>query len=137
MKSTKEHPQFSSEIKHSPVTLVLGASTNPSRYAHLAMQMLAEARQPTLAVGLKAGEVAGVPIQTDWEPETWPEIDTLTLYLNPQRQLPYQESILALSPRRVIFNPGTENPTFAAELEEAGIEAVFACTLVMLRTGQY
>jgi predicted CoA-binding protein len=118
-------------------TLVLGASTNPARYSNIALNMLLEAREPTYAIGARKGEVAGIPIHTEWQADQMPAIDTVTLYLNPQRQSPYQEQILALRPRRVIFNPGTENPTFAAELKQQGITPVFACTLVMLRTGQY
>ena len=118
-------------------TLVLGASTNPARYSHRAIEMLREEEHEVLALGLRTGEVQGVHIQTDPAELANKEVDTLTLYLNPKRQEAYKSWIKTLAPKRVIFNPGTENPAFAQELEAAGIEPVFACTLVMLRTGQY
>jgi len=64
-------------------------------------------------------------------------IDTVTLYLNPKNQKEYYQQIVDLNPRRVIFNPGTENPEFYEILENAGIEVEVACTLVLLATGQY
>ncbi|MEM7655050.1 MAG: CoA-binding protein [Bacteroidota bacterium] len=135
------HPNPNSHISspeaHTRTTLVLGASTKPERYSNIALHMLQDAEESTMAIGLRTGKVAGVPIQTDWDLAKLPPIDTVTLYLNPQRQAPYKEKILALQPRRVIFNPGTENPAFAEELRNVGIEPVFACTLVLLRTGQY
>lgn len=118
-------------------TLVLGASPNPARYAHRAIEMLVDARHRVDALGLRAGEVRGVPIHT--QPEALPATTyhTLTLYLNPLRQQPFYAHILAWQPRRVIFNPGTENPELARQLVAAGIEPVYGCTLVMLSTGQY
>lgn len=90
---------------------------------------------PVVAIGLKPGEVDGVKIQTGFPKIE--AIDTITLYLNPQRQKQYYEYILSLKPRRVVFNPGTENPEFEKKLKDAGIETVEACTLVMLSTGSY
>lgn len=116
-------------------TLVLGATENTSRYANMAIRSLREHNEPVVAVGRKAGQVLDIPIATDTD--NIEQVDTVTLYLNPQNQEPYMDTILALKPRRVIFNPGTENPAFEAKLEAAGIEPVEACTLVMLRTGQY
>jgi hypothetical protein len=65
------------------------------------------------------------------------DIHTLTLYIGPQRQGPYYDTILGLSPKRVIFNPGTENPELYDLLKKEGIEVEVACTLVLLGTGQY
>lgn len=116
-------------------TLVLGASLNPSRYSNLAIDKLVSHDQPTVAVGLKRGEVAGVSIST--EKENFEDIDTVTLYLNPQRQKEYYQYILSLKPNRVLFNPGTENPEFYELLKKNNIEVEVACTLVLLGTNQY
>lgn len=116
-------------------TLVLGASTNPGRYSNIAIKRLVSNNQPTVAVGLKIGEVAGVTITN--QPEIFLDIDTITLYMNPQRQKPYYDYILSLQPERVIFNPGTENPELYALLRSNSIEIEVACTLVMLATNQY
>ncbi len=116
-------------------TLVLGASLNPGRYSNLAIKRLVSNGLPTVAVGLKKGEVTGVSITN--EMENFDEVDTITLYLNPQRQKQYYDYILSLQPERVIFNPGTENPELYALLRKNNIEIAIACTLVMLSTNQY
>ncbi len=116
-------------------TLVLGASTNPSRYSFLAINRLTAAGHAVVAIGLKPGEVSGVKIQTKQIPLT--NIDTVTLYLNPARQREYYNYILEVAPKRVIFNPGTENPEFYQLLRANGIEVEVACTLVLLSIGQY
>ena len=116
-------------------TLVLGASLKPTRYSYMAIHRLVQKKQPVVAIGLRAGEVAGVSIDTD-TPD-YVAVDTVTLYLNAQRQQEYYDYILSLKPKRVIFNPGTENPEFTQLLEDAGIEADYACTLVLLSTNRY
>jgi predicted CoA-binding protein len=116
-------------------TLVFGASLKPSRYSYIAIKRLVDASQETEAFGAKEGSVAGVKISKRLD--TFSDIDTITLYLNPARQKAYYKTILALKPRRVIFNPGTENPEFYELLKTAGIEVEIACTLVLLATGQY
>lgn len=116
-------------------TLVLGASANPARYSYMAINRLVSFEQPVVAVGLKEAEVAGVKIQTKQVPFT--NIHTITLYLNPLRQKEYYNYITALQPKRVIFNPGTENPEFYQLLKANGIKVEVACTLVLLSTGQY
>ena len=116
-------------------TLVLGASTNPSRYAYAAINRLVQNKIPTVALGLRKGEVAGVQIET--EQKHFEDIDTVTLYLGPPRQEQYYHYILSLKPNRVIFNPGTENPEFYRLLQENNIEVEVACTLVLLGTQQY
>ncbi|SDM38031.1 hypothetical protein SAMN05421813_1112 [Daejeonella rubra] len=116
-------------------TLILGASTNPSRYSNLAAHRLVEHGHPIVNVGIKQGEVAGVPIEL---PETiHQDLDTITLYLGPDNQVPYYDYILKSKPRRIIFNPGTENPELESMAENNGIETTEACTLVLLSTGQY
>lgn len=116
-------------------TLVIGASTKPERYAFKAITALRQHNHTVVAFGQRGGAVAGVSIETEWNP-TW-DVDTVTLYINPVIQESYYERILALKPKRVIFNPGTENRPFENELRLAGIEAEEACTLVLLSIGQY
>lgn len=116
-------------------TLVIGASEKPERYAYNVTVMLNEYKHDTYAYGLRAGNIEGNAIQTSWPTEE--VFDTVTLYVGPQNQGDYQEKILALHPKRVIFNPGTENAAFETILENVGIEALEACTLVLLRTNQY
>jgi uncharacterized protein len=116
-------------------TLVLGASVKPDRYAYLAITQLVEKGHSVLAIGQNAGEVAGVKIQTKAIPLK--NIDTITLYLNPTRQRDYYNYIVEAKPKRVIFNPGTENPEFYQLLELNNIKAEVACTLVLLTINQY
>lgn len=122
-------------MKERKKTLVLGASTNPSRYSYLAINRLRSYGHPVVAVGKRDGKVADVDIHKDQIKES--DIDTITLYLNPQNQVPYYNYILALQPKRIIFNPGTENNELIKKAREKNIEPVIACTLVMLSTGQY
>lgn len=116
-------------------TLVLGASLNPTRYSNIAINRLIAKNIPTVAFGLREGDVKGVSIDTDLK--DYQNIDTVTLYLNPTRQQEYYDYIVGLQPRRVIFNPGTENPEFYKILEEHNISYEIACTLVLLSTNQY
>lgn len=116
-------------------TLVLGATTKPDRYAFKAVTMLVEKGHSVLAIGQHAGEVAGVSIRTKAIPVK--NIDTITLYLNPKNQRDYYNYIVEAQPKRVIFNPGTENPELYQLLELNAIKAEEACTLVLLTTNQY
>ncbi|MBK9732735.1 MAG: CoA-binding protein [Chitinophagaceae bacterium] len=116
-------------------TVVLGASTNPSRYSYLAVNKLVQYGHKVLPIGLREGMIAGAQIMTG-QPMI-EGIDTVTLYLNPERQQQYYKYILSLQPKRIIFNPGSENDELAKLAEENGIEATEACTLVLLSTGQY
>lgn len=116
-------------------TLVIGASLKPDRYSHLAIERLVKFGHEVCAIGLKKGVVAGVSIDVD-HPD-YINIDTVTLYLNPKRQEEFYEYIVSLKPKRVIFNPGTENPQFYKILRENNIETEVACTLVLLSTNQY
>ncbi|MHA6281196.1 CoA-binding protein [Salinimicrobium sp. CAU 1759] len=116
-------------------TLVLGATTNPARYANIAVNRLKRNNIPTVAIGLRQGEVAGVKIENEKIP--FEDVHTVTLYLGPPRQKEYYDYILSLHPERVIFNPGTENPEFYRLLQENGIEVEVACTLILLSTQQY
>lgn len=115
-------------------TLVLGASSNPERYSYTAMEMLSQAGVPFLGVGNRSALVFDREIQKEIPNEFF---QTVTLYLSAKNQAPYVEIILRLKPERVIFNPGTENPVFQQLLKEKGIYYEEACTLVLLRSGQY
>lgn len=117
------------------VSLVLGASENTERYSFKAVERLQSNGYEVVAVGRKEGEVLGVPIQTQFPKNT--DIHTLTLYLSPKNQQVWEDAILALQPKRVIFNPGTENPPFSQRLAAKGIAVQQACTLVLLATNQY
>jgi predicted CoA-binding protein len=116
-------------------SVVLGASENPSRYSYLAVERLRAMGHPVIAIGKKEGKIGETPIITG-HPKL-DGVDTITLYLNPQLQVAEYDYILGIHPRRVIFNPGTENDELMQLLQEKGIEGVEACTLVMLGTGQY
>jgi predicted CoA-binding protein len=116
-------------------TLVLGATPNPGRYAYLAANRLAGHGHPIVNVGLKKGEVAGVAIE---KAETiHKDIDTITLYVGPHNQPPLYDYILNTHPKRIIFNPGTENEELRRMANEKGIETEYACTLVLLSIGEY
>lgn len=116
-------------------TLVLGATPNPSRFAYLATLRLQHYGHPIELVGIRKGDIAGIPIRHELLPLE--DVHTVTLYLNPERQKPYYDYILSIHPKRIIFNPGTENPELEALAEAQGIETLEGCTLVMLSTGQY
>lgn len=116
-------------------TLVLGASPNPSRYSYLAIHKLKAYGHEVVAIGKRKGTVGSVDINT--APVPVPDVDTITLYLNPDNQQEYVDYILNLQPKRIIFNPGTENEKLARSAKEKGIEPVVACTLVMLSVGMY
>jgi len=116
-------------------TLILGATPDTGRYANLAANRLVGRGHTIVNVGIKKGEVAGVPIE---KPETiHNDIDTVTLYVGPQNQPPLYDYILNTHPKRIIFNPGTENSELRRMANEKGIETEYACTLVLLSIGQY
>lgn len=116
-------------------TLVLGASENPDRYSYLAINRLRSYGHAVAAVGNSEGKVGDVSFSKERRP--FEDIDTVTLYLNPTRQKDYYDYILSLKPRRIIFNPGTENSELESLALKNDIQPVQACTLVMLGTGQY
>jgi len=116
-------------------TLVIGASENPDRYSNKAIRALLSHNHEVVAIGLREGEVNGVPLTS--EKKTFENIDTVTMYIGPQNQPEYYSYIIGLKSRRVIFNPGTENTEFITLLRAAGIYPEIACTLVLLATGQY
>lgn len=116
-------------------TLVIGASDNPERYSYMAVSQLRQHHHSVKAIGRKPAVVKDVTIET--EKAVFENIDTVTLYINSDHQKEYEDYILSLHPKRIIFNPGTENPAFEAKAKQAGIHTMEACTLVLLSTGQY
>lgn len=116
-------------------TLVLGASDNPARYSYLAINRLRSHGHPVAGIGRKNTKVADVFIEKDKIP--YEDIDTVTLYLNPKHQEEYYDYIMSLHPKRIIFNPGTENDKLVELAKEKNIRTMEACTLVLLSTGQY
>jgi predicted CoA-binding protein len=115
---------------------VLGASNNPERYSNMAVRRLRDAGHRVIPVNPSLEKIEDLPVTKALAVIKDP-IDTLTLYVGPQRSTPMIADILRLAPRRVIFNPGTESEELAAALDRADISHVAACTLVMLQTGQF
>lgn len=116
-------------------TLVIGASPNPERYSYKAVMKLIEHGHEPIGIGVKDGRIGNLTIL-----KGMPRIEgvnTVSLYIGPERQPEYYDYIIGLKPKRLIMNPGTENPEFARKAEKSGIEVVEACTLVLLATGQY
>ena len=116
-------------------TLVLGASENPDRDSNRAILKLLRRGKEVVAIGKRPGQVNNVVIET--QPVKTDDIDTVTLYLNPSHQEAYYDYIISLKPRRIIFNPGTENEDLERLAVKEGINVMEACTLVLLSTGQY
>jgi predicted CoA-binding protein len=116
-------------------TLVLGASDNPSRYSFLAIQRLRQHGHPVVAIGRKTTRVGDTTVESS--KKDFDQVDTVTLYLNPGHQKEYYDYILSLKPKRIIFNPGTENDELENLARINHIEPLEACTLVLLSTGQY
>jgi predicted CoA-binding protein len=116
-------------------TLVVGGSAKSHRYSNKAIRLLREYGHPVVSVGLRKAEVEDVSIETG-QPD-FKDIDTVTMYVGPQRQEPLYHYLLNLNPRRIIFNPGTENDEFQEMATEKGIEVVTHCTLIMLNHGLF
>ncbi|ADR21181.1 CoA-binding protein [Marivirga tractuosa] len=118
-------------------TVIIGATTNPSRYAYFAADRLTNAGHEIVPVGIKKGEVFGEQILDIRKSPKVDNVDTVTLYLGARHQPEYYDYLLSLNPKRIIFNPGTENPELVNLAKEKGIETEYACTLVMLGSGVY
>jgi uncharacterized protein len=118
-------------------SLVIGASENPERYSNMAIKLLKKYGHTVYALGKREGEVDSIKIETDKNQFDEKHLDTITFYVNPNLQKEYVNDILRWKPKRVIFNPGTENKELERLLESNGIEPIEACTLVMLRTNQF
>jgi uncharacterized protein len=116
-------------------TVVLGASEKPGRYAAIAISMLNDKGFEVVPVGLRTGTILGFSILTG-QPVI-ENVHTVTLYIRPGIQKSLYNYIMSLHPKRIIFNPGTENPEFEKMAKDQGIETIEACTLVMLSIGSY
>ncbi|MCY7327418.1 MAG: CoA-binding protein [Saprospiraceae bacterium] len=116
-------------------TVVMGATPNPGRYAYLVTQRLAKYGHEVVPVGLRKGNIGDIEIQ-EGQPEI-EDVDTVTLYMGEERQKPVEDYILSLHPKRIIFNPGAENPALEKKANAQGIETIEGCTLVMLAIGNY
>ncbi len=116
-------------------TLVVGASEKPERYSNKAIKALRANGHEVVAIAPREGQVEDVTFETT--KKDFDNIDTVTLYVGPKIQDDYMDYIESLNPKRVIFNPGTENDSFIERLKKKGIEPEVACTLVLLSIGQY
>lgn len=115
---------------------ILGASSDHNRYAWKAQQMLAEYKHQPIPISLKETSIDGVPTFSKLADIPVP-VDTVTVYLSSRNLIPLLDELIALHPRRVIFNPGAESASAEQALRSHGIEVEEACTLVLLRTGQF
>ncbi|MEP5610939.1 MAG: CoA-binding protein [Cyclobacteriaceae bacterium] len=118
-------------------TVLIGATTNPTRYAYLAGNRLTEHGHDLVPIGIRKGMLADKEILDLRLLPKVENVDTVTLYIGPKNLLEWEEYVLSLHPKRIIFNPGTENYSFRKKVENQGIEALEACTLVMLSAGTY
>lgn len=118
-------------------TAIVGATTNKARYAYLAAQMLTEYDHEIVPLGIREGVVFGKTILDIRNKPKIDNIDTITVYISPAHQPEWYDYLLSLKPKRIIFNPGAENPEFEQLAEEKGIDAIEACTLVLLRSKQF
>ncbi len=116
-------------------TIVIGASENEDRYSNKAIRSLRKHSHEVIGFGLKEGKVLDVEIRK--ELKVVEDVDTVSLYVGPDHQESWKQFILDLKPKRVIFNPGTENPVFEKQLSDNGIETTEACTLVLLSINAY
>lgn len=126
-----------SEPNKAKLTLVVGATDNPERYPYRAAELLQAKGISFVPIGIKKGMVFGEEILDLRQKPALEGIHTITLYLGPQNQSEWIDYLIGLRPKRIIFNPGTANPVFFSKAKAAGIDALEACTLVMLTTGQF
>ncbi len=118
-------------------TVIIGATTNTARYSYLAASMLADYQYDIVPLGIKKGTIFNKEILDIRSKPELKDVDTVTLYIGPQRQPEWYDYILSMKPKRIIFNPGTENDEFMKLAEEQGIEVLEACSMVLLRSNQY
>ena len=123
-------------MKNKEKVVIVGASNNPERYSYKAMKLLEEHGHEVTLVHPREKIIEGHAVVSALSEIHFP-VDTITMYVNPELSHKMQNELLTLKPKRVIFNPGTENPALAKALNEQGIQTENACTLVLLRTGQY
>lgn len=118
-------------------TVIIGATTNTGRYAYMAAERLKGANIEFVPIGLKTGKVFGKQILPIMDKPAISDVHTVTMYIGPQNQADWYEYILSLKPKRILFNPGTENEVFQKMVKDQNIEVVEGCTLVMLGIGTY
>jgi len=118
-------------------TVVIGASPSSSRYSNLVSLMLDNAGHEFVPVGIKQGEILGKTILNLKDKPDIENVHTVTIYLNPNNQKDWYSYILSLNPKRIIFNPGTENTELGEMAKHRGIEVDYACNLVLIQTGQF
>ena len=118
-------------------TVIVGATPNATRFAYLAAERLSQHDFEIVPIGIKKGILFGKPILPIRENPTIDNVHTITMYLSPHNQPAYYDYLLSLAPKRIIFNPGTENDEFMVLARKNGIEVVIGCTLVMLSINTY
>ncbi|MEM1296259.1 MAG: CoA-binding protein [Verrucomicrobiota bacterium] len=116
--------------------VVLGASNKPDRYSYLAIQALKDAGHEVIPIHPALEKIQGISVVPSLD-QVEGQVDTITVYVNPAILEPLVEEILTVAPKRVILNPGTESPSAAKNLRDAGIKCEEACTLVLLKTDQF
>lgn len=118
-------------------TVIIGATTNPSRYAFIAAEMFAKNNIPFEPVGIKKGMVFGKEILDINTKPIIEDVDTITLYIGSRHQPEWYDYLISLKPKRIIFNPGTENSELIRLAKDNDIETTIACTLVLISSNQY
>jgi predicted CoA-binding protein len=118
------------------ITLVLGASPNPERVSYDALKNLLKRNIPVIAIGRKQCDLGDVMILKEF-PSNPGKVHTIALYMSAANQVEFYDRLFALEPKRIIFNPGSENPELEQLALKKGIEIIDGCLLVMLKTGQF
>ncbi len=124
-------------MKTNKKTLLVGATPNTNRYAYMAAERLTNAQIEFVPVGIKKGEVFGKPILPIKEKPAIQDVHTITMYIGARHQPEWYNYLLGLKPKRMLFNPGTENSELENLASQQGIEVVHGCTLVMLGANTY
>lgn len=118
-------------------TVIIGSNRSPLKYPQQAASMLYDGQIDFVPMGVVNGEVLGKSILNIYDHPKVDNVHTITLYINPHKQKQWFDYMLSLAPKRIIFNPGTENQEFKSLAESKGIECLYACTLVMLSIGDF
>lgn len=116
-------------------TLLIGASPNKDRFSYKAVELMCQRDIEVIPIGIKVGKIAGNNIILGFP--CIKSIHTITLYISQQHQKMYYDYIVSLKPKRIIFNPGTENPEFELILNREKIDYLYSCTLLMIVRGEY
>ena len=118
-------------------TVIIGSNRSPWKYPQQAASMLQDNKVDFVPVGVVNGAVLGKEILNIYDNPSVDDVHTITLYINPSKQKQWFDYMLSLEPKRIIFNPGTENQEFKTLAESKGVECLYACTLVMLSIGNF